>query len=133
MGGVMQFYGPASYTDTVFTPGGPMSRACVQEIPNGAHEGINGLVTRTDSSTYLLFPCSRGAYTIVLTRRIDGSGGSSRTEQDTLSRGSFTWTVDTLRLTDAKAPGRFTTSLTGATVEVIASDHQYVFEAVRAN
>ncbi len=133
VGGVMQFYGPASYTDTVFTPGGPMSRACVSEIPNGAHVGINGLVTLADSSTYLLFPCSRGTYTIVLTRQVDAAGGSSRTERDTLSRGSFRWTVDTLRLTDAQAPGRYAASLTGAMVQVIAPGHQYVFEAVWAN
>jgi hypothetical protein len=128
--GMLRFYGPASYTDTVFTPGGAMSRACVQEVPNGASVGINGLVTRSDSSTYLLLPCSVGTYVIVLTRAF-AAGGSARTEEDTLSQGSFSWTVDTLTLNDAQQPSRFKTSLAGAMVDVMAPDHAYVFEAVR--
>jgi len=137
-GGTLTFYAAASYTDTVFTPAGPMSGACVQGVPNGAHIGRNGLVTLPDSSTYLLLPCSRGTFAIVLTRRVAMTDGSPRTEQDTLSHGLFTWKVDTLTwkadtltLVDARDPSRFTTSLAGDTVTVTASDHRYVFEAVR--
>ena len=88
-GGTLTFYAAASYTDTVFTPAGPMSGACVQGVPNGAHIGRNGLVTLPDSSTYLLLPCSRGTFAIVLTRRVAMTDGSPRTEQDTLSHGLF--------------------------------------------
>jgi hypothetical protein len=137
-GATLTFYAAASYTDPVVTPDGPRSRACVQGVPNGARIGINGLVTLPDGSTYLLLPCSHGAFAIVLTQRVTMTDGSPRTEQDTLSQGLFTWKVDTLTwkadtltLIDARDPGRFSTSLAGDTVTVTASDHRYVFEAVR--
>lgn len=130
-GGTLTLYAAISYTDTVLTPAGPRSGACVQGVPNGAHIGLNGLVTLPDSSTYLLVPCSRGTFAIVLTRRVALADGSFRTEQDTLSQGPFSWKVDTLTLVDARDPGRFTTSLARDTMTVTASDHRYVFEAVR--
>ena len=110
----------------------------MQGVPNGAHIGLNGLVMLPDSSTYLLLPCSYGAFAIVLTRRVELTDGSFRTDQDTLSQGTFTWKVDTntwksdtITLVDARDPGRFTTSLARDTVTVTAADHRYVFEAVR--
>ena len=137
-GATLTFYAAASYTDTGLTPDGPRSRACVQGVPNGARIGINGLVTLPDGSTYLLLPCSSGTFAIVLTQRVAMTDGSPRTEQDTLSHGLFTWKVDTLTwkadtltLIDARDPSRFSTSLAGDTVAVAASDHRYVFEAVR--
>src|SRR2546429_3849681 len=130
-GGTLTFYAAASYTDTVQTPAGLRSGACVQGVPNGAYIGLNGLVTLPDSSTYLLLPCSHGTFAIVLTRRVVMTDGSPRTEQDTLSHGLFTWKVDTLTLVDAGDPGRFTTSLARDTVTVTASHHRYVFEAWR--
>jgi len=33
VGGALTFHGPAGYRDTVFTPAGPMSGACVHAVP----------------------------------------------------------------------------------------------------
>jgi hypothetical protein len=136
-GGTLEFYGPASYTDTVYTPGGPMARECVQGVPNGAHLALNGLVTLPDSTSYLIFGCSAGAYVLVVTRQVAGGaggagGGGGAGAEDTVSEGAYSWKRDTLTLVDRKNPRRFSTSLAGAMVTVSAPDHQYVFEAVRA-
>ena len=130
-GGTLTFYAAASYTDTVYTPAGPKSGACVQGVPNGAFIHRNGLVTLPDSSSYLLLPCSHGTFAIVLTRRVATSDGSFGTEQDTLSQGSFSWKMDTVTLVDARDPSRVATSLASDTVTVTEPDHRYVFEAVR--
>jgi hypothetical protein len=125
-GGALEFYGPASYTDTVYTPAGPMARECVQGVPNGAHVALNGLVTLPDSTSYLLFGCSAGTYVLVVTRQFAGGAG-----EDTVSEGAYSWKRDALTLVDRTNPRRFSTSLAGAMVAVSAPDHQYVFEAVR--
>ena len=130
-GGTLTFYAAASYTDTVNTPAGPMSGACVQGVPNGAFIHRNGLVSLPDSSSYLLLPCSHGTFAIVLTRRVASSDGSFDTAQDTLSQGSFSWKVDTLALVDARDPRRFATSLASDTVTVTEQGHRYLFEAAR--
>ncbi len=124
-GGTLAFYGPASFTDTVYTPGGPMARECVQGVPNGAHVALNDLVTLPDSTSYLLFPCSAGTYVLVVTRQ-------PFVVEDTVSEGAYSWKRDTLTLVDRANPRRFTAALAGAMVTVAAPDHQYVFEAVRA-
>jgi len=123
-GGTLQFYGPASYTDTVYTPAGPMARECVQGVPNGAHIALNGLVTLPDGTSYLIFGCSAGTYALVVTRQ-------PFVLEDTVSEGAYSWKRDTLTLVDSGDPRRFHTSLVGAMVTVSAPDHQYVFEAVR--
>ena len=130
-GGTLTFYAAASYTDTVNTPAGPMSGACVQGVPNGAFIHSNGLVSLPDGSSYLLLPCSHGTFAIVVTRRVASSNGSFGNEQDTLSQGSFSWKVDTLALVDARDPSRFATSLVSDTVTVTEQGHRYVFEAAR--
>jgi len=123
-GGTLKFYGPASYTDTVYTPAGPMAGECVQGVPNGAHIALNGLVTLPDGTSYLLFGCSAGTYVLVVTRQ-------PFAVEDTVSEGAYSWKRDTLTLVDSGDPRRLRTSLAGAMVTVSAPDHQYLFEAVR--
>ena len=123
-GGTLQFYAPATYTDTVYTPAGAMARECVQGVPSGAYIALNGLVTLPDGTSYLLFGCSAGRYVLVVTRE-------PFVAEDTVSEGAYSWKRDTLTLVDLSDPRRFHTSLAGAMVTVSAPDHQYVFEAVR--
>ncbi len=126
--GTLSFYRYAQYTDTVFTPGGKMSGACVQEVPSGAYIALNGLVTLPDSSTYLLPPCSVGDYTVTLTERI-ARNGSEDTTRVTISSGTYTWKRDALSLTP-DAGARFTTAMSGATIMLGAGNRLYQFLAV---
>ena len=72
VGGALTFHGPAGYRDTVFTPAGPRSRACVHGVPNGAFVNSRTYtVTLTDGTRYLLLPCDRGAYDFIVIRRLD--------------------------------------------------------------
>jgi len=51
VGGALTFHGPAGYRDTVFTPAGPASRACVHGVPNGANVNtFTHTVTLPDST-----------------------------------------------------------------------------------
>jgi len=130
VGGVLTFYASAHYADSVVTPAGWRPLACVQEVPSGAHVALNGLVTLPDGSTYLLLPCSAGTYGVALTQQLDYPDGSSRTNRVTLSSGAFNWERDTLTIVDSEVGGRFTASLSGATITVTAPGHQYRFVAV---
>src|SRR6266566_6221497 len=90
VGGALTFHGPASYRDTVFTPAGPASRACVHEVPNGALVNtFTHIVTLTDGTSYLQLPCDRGAYALIVIRRLDHEGGSSTTDSIVVSSGTF--------------------------------------------
>ncbi|HEV8510785.1 MAG TPA: hypothetical protein VGQ48_10095 [Gemmatimonadales bacterium] len=127
--GALTFRGPADYRDTVFTPGGPMSRACVHEVPNGASVNtFTHLVTRSDGTSYLQLPCDRGTYTLVVVRRLDHASGSSATDSVTVSSGTFTAKPDTVNLADSANTSAFTASVTGATILVTAPAHQYRFD-----
>lgn len=128
--GTMTFYGPAEYTDTAYTPGGPMSAACVNEVANGAHIGIQGLVTDPDGTSYLLIGCSRGTYRVTLTRRLDYTNGDSATDSVTVSSGTYTWQRNALTLADP-AVG-VTAAMAGAIITVTLPDHEYRFQAIRA-
>ncbi|OLD15394.1 MAG: hypothetical protein AUJ01_12305 [Acidobacteria bacterium 13_1_40CM_3_65_5] len=116
VGGALTFHGPAGYRDTVFTPAGPMSGACVHGVPNGAFVNSRTYtVTLTDSTRYLLLPCDRGAYALIVIRRLDHEGGSSAKP-------------DTIDLADSRSPSSFTASVTAPTVLVTGPAHQYRFD-----
>jgi hypothetical protein len=126
VGGALSLYALAHFVDTVFTPAGLMSRACVQQVPNGASISLNRLVTLPDGSTYLLLPCSVGTYRLTLTKHVDYPDGSSQTYDVLLGSGAFNWRRDTLTLTDSeRAP--VAASLSGATVDVTVPGHRYQF------
>jgi hypothetical protein len=129
VGGALTFHGPAGYRDTVFTPAGPMSGACVHGVPNGAFvDSRTHTVTLTDSTRYLLLPCDRGAYTLIVIRRLDHEGGSSTTDSIAISSGTFSAKPDTIDLADSRNPGSFAASVTAPTVLVTGPTHQYRFE-----
>ncbi len=46
----------------VATPAGLYDRSCVHQIPNGAHVGLHGRVTRSDGSTFQLPACTHPAH-----------------------------------------------------------------------
>ena len=129
VGGALTFHAPAGDRDTVFTPAGPMSRACVHGVPNGAIVDTRTYtVTLTDSTRYLLLPCDRGAYTLIVIRRLDREGGSSTTDSMVVSSGTFSAKPDTIDLVDSRAPRSFTASVTAPTVLVTGPTHQYRFD-----
>lgn len=49
--------GTLSWDDSVATPAGWRPRACVHEVPNGAHVSVSGRVTRLDGSTFQVPKC----------------------------------------------------------------------------
>jgi hypothetical protein len=126
VGGALSLHAAAHYADTVATPAGLMSGACVQEVPNGAYVSLNGLVTLPGGSTYLLLPCSVGTYRLTLTRQVDYQDGSSQANDMLLTSGAFNWRRDALTLVDAEG-GPVTASLSGATVTVTVPGHRYQF------
>ena len=129
IGGALTFHGPAGYRDTVFTPAGPMSGACVHGVPNGAFVNSRTYtVTLTDSTRYLLLPCDRGAYGLIVIRRLDHEGGSSTTDSIVVSSGTFSAKPDTIDLVDSRNPSLFTASVTAPTVLVTGPIHQYRFD-----
>jgi hypothetical protein len=130
IGGTLSFYRAATFSDTVFTPGGPMSGACVQEVANGAHLTQNGLVTLPGGDAYLLLPCSVGNYRLTVTQRVVRADGSQQTIELALSTGSYAWQRDSLTLFDAHAPRPFSASMSGPTITVTAGDHRYQLVAV---
>jgi hypothetical protein len=129
VGGALTFHGPAGYRDTVFTPAGPMSGACVHGVPNGAFVNSRTYtVTLTDGTRYLLLPCDRGAYTLIVIRRLDHEGGSSTTDSIVVSAGTFSAKPDTIDLADSRNSSSFTASVTAPTVLVTGPTHQYRFD-----
>src|SRR6266566_5163002 len=129
VGGALTFHGPADYRDTVFTPAGPMSAACVHGVPNGAIVNTRTYtVTLADSTRYLLLPCDRGAYALIVIRRLDREGGSSTTDSMVVSSGTFSAKPDTIDLVDSRTPRSFAASVTAPTVLVTAPTHQYRFD-----
>jgi hypothetical protein len=124
--GSLTFFHESFYRDTVFTPAGPMSKACVHEVPNGGHVSeFTNVVTLPDGTSYMLLPCDRGFYAFGATQRFDYPDGSSRTDSLTLSFGSFKDKPDTLVLTDLSHAGAASASVAGATIVVTATGHQY--------
>ena len=128
LGGELNLYQLAHYSDTVSTPAGLMSGACVQELPNGSSVGLGGLVTLPDGSTYLLLPCSVGTYQITLTEQAVYPDGSSQISETLLISGSFSWQRDRLTLKDFKVGG-VRAALSGASVDVLVPGHLYQFVA----
>ena len=129
VGGALTFHGPAGYRDTVFTPAGPMSGACVHGVPNGALvDSRTYTVTRTDGTRYLQLPCDRGAYELIVIRRLDHEGDSSTTDSIVVSSGTFSARPDTIDLADSRNPSSFAASVTAPTVLVTGPTHQYRFE-----
>src|SRR6266576_1006649 len=54
VGGALTFHGPAGYHDTVYTPGGPASAACVHGFPSGTNVNtFTHIVTLPDGTSYL--------------------------------------------------------------------------------
>jgi hypothetical protein len=126
--GTLRFYRFAHYTDTVPTPAGTMSGACVQEVPDGAFVGRNQLVTAPDGSSYLLLPCSVGEYSVTLMLRIARTG-SADTTHVIISRGTYAWKRDALSLTP-DAGTWFATAISGATIGLWGANRWYQFLAV---
>jgi hypothetical protein len=128
VGGTLTFHRLASYTDTVATPGGLMSAACVTQVPNGAAVHPNGLVTVGDSIGYLTVPCSKGTYALVVSRRADLQDISSDALDDTVSAGTYQITngiPDRLTLVDLPSGVHLTTTLSWDTVTVATRGHRY--------
>lgn len=133
VGGTLTFHRLASYSDTVATPGGLMSAACVTQVPNGAAVHPNGLVTVGDSVGYLTVPCSKGTYALVVSRRSDLQDTSSDALDDTVSAGTYQITngiPDQLTLVDLPSDVRLTTALSWDTVTVATRGHRYRLVAV---
>jgi hypothetical protein len=128
LGGALSFYAAAHYSDTIATPGGLKSRACVQELANGALLTQTGLVILPDGSTYLLLPCSVGGYRLSLTRQVISPDGSIQTNDVLVTWGSFSWQRDKLTLMDSEGD-RVTASLSGDRVAVTVPGHLYQFAA----
>lgn len=127
--GALTFRRYPHYTDTAYTPAGPMSAACVTEVPNGATIHANGLVTVGDSVAYLVIPCHVGTYTLALTQRLAFAGGSSRTAEVIVSSGTYAWKRDTLSLVDG-AGQALAATMSVDTIIVAAPGHSYKFQAV---
>ena len=128
LGGTLSLYRLAHYSDTVSTPAGLMSGACVQEVPTGSVIGLGGLVSLPDGSTYLLLPCSVGTYQVTLTEQAVYPDGSSRTSDILLMSGSFSWQRDRLTLLDFNVR-HVRAVLAGASVAVLVPGHHYQFVA----
>jgi hypothetical protein len=106
-----------------------MSGACVHGVPNGAFVNSRTYtVTLTDGTRYLLLPCDRGAYTLIVIRRLDHEGGSSTTDSIVVSAGTFSAKPDTIDLADSRNSSSFTASVTAPTVLVTGPTHQYGFD-----
>lgn len=128
VGGALTFHGPTNYRDTVNTPGGPMSAACVHGVPNGANVNtFTYTVTLPDSTKYLQLPCDRGAYTLLVVRQLV-TGSSATTDSVTASFGAFTAGPNAVELIDSKRPFAFHASVTVPTIFVNAPAHQYRFD-----
>ena len=75
------------------TPAGEMPSSCVQGIPNGARIDTSGVVTLPDGQQYQLPKCTdlhHAPYTMIVTRRYDYAGDSSKTVSAT-SSGTYAW------------------------------------------
>ncbi len=127
--GVLTLRHLASYSDTVYTPAGPMSGACVHGIPNGATEYRNGLVVLPDGSGYLLIPCDTGTFSLTLTRRRDFAGGRTDSVLVRLASGSFGAKPGTLRLHDHQHGANLPTAISWDTIAVVAGGHALRFLA----
>jgi hypothetical protein len=127
--GTLTFRRYVHFTDTAYTPGGPVSAACVTEVPNGATIYGNGLVTVGDSIAYLVIPCHVGTYTLALSLRLEFTAGSSRTAEVTVSSGTYSWKRDTLSLVDGIGEP-VPASMLVDTVIVVARGRRYRFQAV---
>lgn len=129
--GQLIFHGLANYTDTVPTPDGLMSAACVLGVPNGSFLHLSGLVTVGDSVGYLTIPCTTGTYDLVVRRNIDLSGSLS-VNDDTLSLGTYHITdkiPDYLTLRNWPGGAYLRTGLSWDTVMVSAHGHLYRLKA----
>jgi len=127
VGGALRFHAPANYRDTVFTPAGPASAACVHGIPNGAFLNTYNHTVTTDGVTYLLLPCDRGTYTMLVVRQL-ASGNSSTVDTATISAGSFTAGRDHVELIDKRHPFSFRASVATPTIVVKSASHEYRFD-----
>jgi len=75
------------------TPAGEMPSSCVHEIPNGARVDTSGVVTLPDGRQYRIPKCTdlhHAPYTMIVTRRYDYPGDSSKTVSAT-SSGTYAW------------------------------------------
>jgi hypothetical protein len=128
VGGALTFHGPTNYSDTVYTPAGAASRACVHGIPDGALVTLDYTVRLADGTTYLLLPCDRGTYAILVVRQRASAGSSSTTDTVTISFGNFAASRDHVELVDSRNPFAFHASVTAPTIFVKAPGHQYRFD-----
>jgi hypothetical protein len=119
----------AHFTDSVPTPGGWKSAACVHGVPNYSLVHRNGLVTLPDGSGYLLMRCDTGTFSLALTRRFDFAGDSTFTAVVELASGSYGSRRDTLRLWDDRVGASLATAISWDTIAVIAGGHALRFIA----
>ena len=120
--GAMTFYAAALYSDTVFTPSGPMSGACVHQSPNGSVMARNGLLTLVDGSNYLTLPCSRGVYRVSITELVEHQGTPSVSREVIIATGVFAWAPGSLTLNDASGGSPPASSMAGANIRVTTFD-----------
>jgi len=128
--GELRYYALAHWVDTVVTPAGLRSGACVQGLPNGAYLRLNGLVTLPDGSAYLMLPCTTGTYQMSVTQLVEYADGTSQTRDVSLSAGYFDWERDNLTLRHFEGTAALGVSLSGASIDVTAAGHHYRLLAV---
>lgn len=112
--------------DSVATPAGWMPKACVHQVPNGAHVDTAGVVTLPDGSTYKLSKCQAGSFSMSITKDV-GTPGSSTQQRVAQSSGSYSWDGTTLVLVDAAGDALMAGGVTDGALHLNDGHHAYVF------
>ena len=130
VGGTLTFRKRATYTDTAFTPGGPMDSACVTGVPSGSSiDPSRGLVTLPDGTVEIVIGCHVGTYSLALAQRLDLGNGSADTTDIVISSGTYAWRWDTLSL--AVTSGRpVAATMSADTVIARVAGHVYKLQSV---
>lgn len=116
--------------DSVATPAGWMPKACVHQVPNGAHVDTAGVVTLPDGTTYQLSKCQAGSFSLSITNDV-GTAGSSTQQRVAQSSGNYSWDGTTLVLVDAAGDELMSGGVTGGALHLNDGQHAYVFSPTR--
>jgi len=129
LSGRLDFYADAQYTDTVITPEGPRSGACVQGVPDGSIIQRNGVLTLPGGGSYLLMPCSIGVYEVTLSEFVDGGSGPPSRDVS-IALGSYSWAPNALSVGDqGTSSGHISAGMSAATITLTIRGHRYRFVA----
>jgi len=130
VGGTLTFRKRATYTDTAFTPGGPMDSACVTGVPSGSSvDPGRSLVTLPDGTVEMVIGCHVGTYSLALGQRLDLGNGAADTTDIVISSGTYAWNWGTLALT-ATAGAPVTATMSADTVIARVAGHVYKLQSV---